>query len=154
MMMYVTRNFILFLFILFNCSNHNPVDLLHSLNGTWVEIYYCKNVHCINAVDSLQVAVLSISGSKITSTLYRDSEQNFLDSSFSGKISISNDTLEFILNNSREVFNWTFLRENIFLNSEYYIDVKGNKIIDFRSILWCCEDKKRGIFKPSGFEHR
>lgn len=137
--------FIISFFLL--CSNNNPVELINVLNGTWVEVYDCDNVKCDNAFDSLQISVLIISGSNFSSILYKDSEQAHYDTSFSGKISITSDTLQFILSHFREVFFWRFQNRRLLLKSVYSIDVNDNKIADFRSILWCCDVKKRGFFE-------
>ena len=132
---------------LLQCSDGNPVELINALNGTWVEVYDCDNAQCNNAFDSLQRAVLVIEGGNFSSVLYRDSAGTMYDTSFSGRISISRDTLQFILNHFREVFYWKFQYGGLLLRAVYSIDMHGNHIEDFRSILWCCDEKKRGFFQ-------
>ena len=130
-----------------HCSDENPIELIKVLNGTWVEVYGCDNAQCTNAYDSLQRTVLFIDGNEFSSALYKDSAGAMYDTTFSGKISISSDTLQFILNHFREVFFWRFQNGGLLLRAIYSVDVNGNTIADFRSLLWCCDMKKRGFFR-------
>lgn len=137
---------LLFIFVIACCSNNLSFGLRKKLKGRWIEFYHCKNVDCNIAIDSLQSAVLDFNEKKFSSELYRDSEQSIYDTSFSGKYNISEDSLEFILDNFTEVFTWYLSNDTLSLIAMYSIDSNGNKLGDFRSILWCCQIKKSGIF--------
>ncbi len=147
------KNNVIFILVLLislvflQCTDKNPVELTDVLNGTWVEVYDCVNAKCNNAFDSVLSAVLVINGGDFSSVLYKDGGQTIYDTSFSGKISITNDTLKFILGHFREVFLWKFLNGKLLLQAIYSIGPNGYTIIDFRSILWCCDIKKRGFFE-------
>jgi hypothetical protein len=91
--------------IFFRCSDENPHELIGMLNGTWTERYHCSNYNCTNLFDSLQSTVLEIDDNDFTSTHYKDSAFQIYDTSFSGKISISSDTLQFIFKHFKEIFS-------------------------------------------------
>ena len=137
----------LIVFAMASCSNNPLSGIIKKLEGRWVEIYSCIIQDCNSTIDSCQTSVITFSQRNFSSALYKDSSQNALDTTFSGRYNISNDTLELTLENFSEVFYYNlFNGNNLYLEAAYSIDSKGNKIIDFRSVLWCCDRKKRGTF--------
>ncbi len=129
------------------CENSIPPEKKMELQGQWVEIYVCDNVNCNYPKDTVHTSVITIDGNSFSTAFYNDSGQNAqLDTSFSGTYWLSRDTLELRLKNFKEVFNYHIVDNYLYLNAEYSIDSKGNVIIDFRSLLWCCDQKKSGIF--------
>ena len=134
--------------VLGGCSK-NPITeiLLEKIEGRWIETYHCKNALCNYPNDSLLTSVILFNQKKFSSAFYTDSLQNVCDTSFSGRYSISNDTLRLKLDNFSEVFYCNFLDDNhLYLEAAYSIDSKGNTIIDFHSVIWCCDMKKTGRF--------
>lgn len=148
--MKLVLHYVVVIFVVFtiqNCSNNPANELKKELKGRWVEVYKCTNKACNTVPDSIHTAVLNFNGRDFSSVLYNDSGQNVsYDTSFSGRYTISNDTLEFILDNFSELFYCRLSDNNLYLNAIYSIDSKGNKIGDFHSILWCCDKKKNGRF--------
>ncbi len=130
------------------CLDRNdPALFLEDLSGAWIETFHCTNQQCRRIYDSLQVTRLEIGEDTFTATHFKDGNQQYIDTTFSGKISISSDTLQFILSTFKEVFQWRLINNRLLLVSAYMIDSKGNHIVDFRSLLWCCDVKKRGFFE-------
>ena len=110
-------------------------------------MYHCTNAACDYSNDSLLTSVVVFNQNKFSSAFYTDYSQNTLDTAFSGSYRVSNDTLRLILDNFSEVFFCNLLNDNVlYLEAAYSIDSKGNKIIDFHSVLWCCDHIKRGTF--------
>lgn len=137
----------LIVFAIASCSNNPLSGIINKLEGRWVGIYSCVLQDCNSIIDSCQTSVITFSQKNFSSALYKDSSQNALDTTFSGRYSISNDTLELTLENFSEVFYYNLFNGNdLYLEAAYSIDSKGNKIIDFRSVLWCCDRKKRSTF--------
>ncbi len=131
------------------CSDNDINPFIDAVKGGWTERYHCANQNCDLTGDSLHCSVISFNDGRFSSALFRDSAQAVCDTSFTGKYSIASDTLKLILHNFTEVFYYTFLSSNLYLISAYSKDSKGNTIVDFRSVLWCCDKKKKGIFIPS-----
>ena len=135
--------------ILLGGCQKNPIPdiFLNKIEGQWIEIYHCGSAACHYPNDSLLSSEILFTKDKFSSAFYTDSLQSICDTSFSGRYSVSSDTIELILDNFSEVFYYNLSNENdLYLNAVYSIDSKGNKIIDFRSVLWCCDRKKRGTF--------
>ena len=128
------------------CSDNVITPFADKVEGRWLEVYHCTNQQCDLGDDSLHSAIIAFNNGRFSSALFRDSAQAVCDTSFTGKYSIASDTLKLILNGFSEVFYYTFLGSNLYLVSAYSIDSKGNTIIDFRSVMWCCDKKKKGIF--------
>jgi hypothetical protein len=132
------------------CTNSIPPEKKKELQGRWVEIYQCDNVNCNYPKDTAHTSVITFDGNSFTTEFYNDSGQNAkLDTTFSGTYWLSQDTLELILKNFNEVFFYRIADNYLYLTSAYTIDSKGNIIIDFRSVLWCCDMKKNGRFEKS-----
>lgn len=123
------------------CTNSIDVGLKNKIEGLWIDEYVCKTVK-----DSSFVALLDFGEKTFTSTLYKDSIQGDPDTSFTGRYYISKDSLKLVLDNFYELFYCRVTDSTILLSSRYSIDMYGNKIIDFRSVLWCCSIKKNGLF--------
>lgn len=134
--------------VLGGCSKNPLLEiLLKKIEGRWVETYHCGNAACNYPDDSLLTSEILFNQKNFSSAFYTDSLPSICDTSFFGRYSISNDTLRFKLDNFSEVFYFNFLDDNyLYLEAVYSIDSKGNKIIDFHSILWCCDKKKIGRF--------
>jgi len=129
------------------CENSIPPEKKKALQGRWVEIYKCDNVNCDYPKDSAHTSVITFDGNSFATELYSDSGQNAqLDTSFSGTYWLSQDTIELRLKNFKEVFFYRIADDWLYLNAQYSIDVKGNIIIDFRSVLWCCDLQRSGRF--------
>lgn len=137
----------LIVFAMASRSNNPLSGIIKKTEGRWIEIYHCGNAACNYPNDSLLTSVILFNHKNFSSAFYKDSSQNALDTTFSGRYSISSDTLELALENFSEVFYYNLFNGNdLYLEAAYSIDSKGNKIIDFRSVLWCCDRKKRGTF--------
>lgn len=131
------------------CSKNPLSEIRDKIEGRWVEIYRCNNNHCNYASDSILASVVLFNKKSFSSFFYRDSLQTVLDTTFSGRYSVSNDTLRLTLDNFSEVFYFNFLNNNyLYLEAVYSVDSGGNTIIDFHSVLWCCDKKKTGRFAP------
>lgn len=131
-----------------DCSKNPSTENSDKIEGRWVEVYKCNNAACDYARDSLLASVCTFNRKNFTTAFYRDSLQTILDTTFSGRYSLSNDTLRFSLDNFSEIFYFNLLNNNhLYLEALYSIDSGDNTIIDFHSILWCCDKKKRGIFE-------
>ena len=137
----------LIIFMLAGCSKNPIAEIRDKIEGRWVEVYRCNNNHCNYASDSILASVIIFKKKSFSSAFYRDSLQTVLDTTFSGRYSVSNDTLRLKLSNFSEVFYFNFLNDNyLYLEAVYSVDSGGNTIIDFHSVLWCCDKKKTGRF--------
>ncbi len=134
-------------YIITGCSDKNPVTLYSDLQGGWTEIYCCEKDLYNNCIDTVISSRLVFDGKSFISTVYRDSMGIEYDTSFSGKYTVlKSDSIEFILDHFVEIFSYSLSEGNLMLCAQYSIDSANNKIGDFHSVLWGCEDKKVGIF--------
>ncbi len=138
---------LLIVLMLSGCSKNPLSEIRDKIEGQWIEVYHCSNAACNYATDSLLASVITFNRKNFSSAFYRDSLQTDLDTTFSGRYSLSNDTLRLKLENFSEVFYYNFLNNNhLYLEAAYSVDAGGNTIIDFHSVIWCCDKKKTGRF--------
>jgi len=129
------------------CTDSVSPEKKKELQGRWVEVYKCKNQTCNFPKDTAHTSVITFNKSSFTTEFYNDSGQNAqLDTTFSGTYYLSQDSLELRLKNFDEKFIYRIADTALYLTAAYSIDLNGNVIIDFRSVLWCCDKKKSGRF--------
>ncbi len=129
------------------CTDSVSPEKKKELQGRWVEVYTCDNNKCDYPQDTIHTSVITFNKSSFTTEFYNDSGQNAqLDTIFSGTYYLSQDSLELRLKNFDEKFFYQIADTALYLTAAYSIDLNGNVIIDFRSVLWCCDKQKSGRF--------
>lgn len=134
--------------VIAGCSSNPSSERRRELQGRWTEVYVCHNLSCDYPDDTLHVSVITFNYKTFSTEFYNDTGQFMeLDTTFSGTFTLSKDTIELVLRNFREVFYYRIADPYLYLTAAYSIDSEGNTLIDFRSVLWCCDKKKSGRFE-------
>ncbi len=129
--------------IVFCTKDSNPLHFQEKLQGDWVEYFKFKS---LQYDDSTFASFLTFEDNRFAVSTYRDTFQMIPDTTYRGTFYAEKDTLRFYPGNWSEIFYMNFSDEgNLELYAAYSM-VNGDKIGDFRSILWYTYPRKNGIF--------